>query len=233
MLINHVYSLMNKKAIPNTHCSVFCHHVLLKMADSFGREITLTTLEGLFSRVLALVYIRTTSLSARMIALIAFVGLLSSVSALVFFQMRSSSAWMVALIAFEWLFSWMDLDMIFEITISWIGEATLWAAEGLFSGVLELVSFQMNSLSACIDALITIKRFFSWMGSNVIFEITSCCAGEATLRAAVKLFSLINQHVSWDEKIMWRSNYIACNGKVFLPEWFIMWLLREEDVEVE
>ena len=92
MLINHVYSLMNKKAIPNTHCSVFCHHVLLKLADSFAREITLTTLEGLFSRVLSLVCMRTTSLSARMIALIAFVGLLSSVSALVFFQMRSSSA---------------------------------------------------------------------------------------------------------------------------------------------
>ena len=71
---------------------MFFHHVLPKMAEAFAREITLTTLEGLFSRVLALVYIQRTSLSAIMIALIAFVGLLSSVSALVFLQMRSFSA---------------------------------------------------------------------------------------------------------------------------------------------
>ena len=63
-----------------------------KMAEAFAREITLTTLEPLFSRVFAHVYIQRTSLSARMIALIAFAGLLSSVSALVFFHMRSSSA---------------------------------------------------------------------------------------------------------------------------------------------
>ena len=107
-----------------------------------------------------------TSLTARMIALIAFVVLLSSVSALVFFQMRSSSAWMVALIAFEQLFSWIDPDVIFEITISWKGEATLWAAEELFSDVLELVSFQMSSWSAFIVALITMKRFFTWMGTD-------------------------------------------------------------------
>ena len=69
---------------------MFFHHVLPKMAKAFAREITLTTLEGLFSRVFALVYIQRTSLSARMIELIAFVGLLSRVSALVFFQMRSS-----------------------------------------------------------------------------------------------------------------------------------------------
>ena len=73
-------------------CSVFFHHVLPKMAETFAREITLTTLEGLFSRVFTHVYIQRTSLSARMIALIAFAGLLSSVSALVFFHMRSSSA---------------------------------------------------------------------------------------------------------------------------------------------
>ena len=60
------------------------------MAEVFAREITLTTLEGLFSRVFALVYIQRTSLSARMIELIAFLGHLSRVIALVFFQMRSS-----------------------------------------------------------------------------------------------------------------------------------------------
>ena len=70
----------------------FFHHVLPKMAEAFAREITLTTLERLFSRVFEHVYIQRTSLSARMIALIAFEGLLSSVSALVFFHMRSSSA---------------------------------------------------------------------------------------------------------------------------------------------
>ena len=70
----------------------FFHHVLPKMAEAFTREITLTTLEWLFSRVFAHVYIQRTSLSARIIALIAFAGLLSSVSALVFFHMRSSSA---------------------------------------------------------------------------------------------------------------------------------------------
>ena len=70
---------------------MFFHHVLPKMAKAFAREITLTTLEGLFSRVFALVYIQRTSLSARMIALTAFEGLLASVSVLVFFQMRSSS----------------------------------------------------------------------------------------------------------------------------------------------
>ena len=70
----------------------FFHHVLPKMAEAFAREITLTTLERLFSRVFAHVHIQRTSLSARMIALIAFAGLLSSVSALVFFHMRSSSA---------------------------------------------------------------------------------------------------------------------------------------------
>ena len=70
----------------------FFHHVLPKMAAAFTREITLTTLEWLFSRVFAHVYIQRTSLSARMIALIAFEGLLSGVSALVFFHMRSSSA---------------------------------------------------------------------------------------------------------------------------------------------
>ena len=68
------------------------HLVLPKMAEAFAREITLTTLERLFSRVFAHVYIQRTSLSAKMIALIAFVGLNSSVSALVFFQMSSSSA---------------------------------------------------------------------------------------------------------------------------------------------
>ena len=68
------------------------HLVLPKMAEAFAREITLTTLERLFSGVFAHVYIQRTSLSARMIALIAFEGLLSSVSALVFFQMSSSSA---------------------------------------------------------------------------------------------------------------------------------------------
>ena len=71
---------------------MFFHHVLPKMAENFAREITLATLEGLFSRVFALVYIQRTSLSARMIAMITFVGLLSRVSALLFFQMRSSSA---------------------------------------------------------------------------------------------------------------------------------------------
>ena len=70
----------------------FFHHVLPEMAEASAREITLTTLERLFSRVFAHVYIQRTSLSARMIALIAFEGLLSSVSALVFFHMRSSSA---------------------------------------------------------------------------------------------------------------------------------------------
>ena len=53
------------------------HHMLPKMAEAFAREIALTTLEGLFSRVFALVYIQRTGLSARMIALIVFVGLLS------------------------------------------------------------------------------------------------------------------------------------------------------------
>ena len=66
----------------------FFHHVLPKMAEAFARE----TLERLFSRVFAHVYIQRTSLSARMIALIAFEGLLFSVSALVFFHIRSSSA---------------------------------------------------------------------------------------------------------------------------------------------
>ena len=55
--------------------------------------------------------------------------------------------------------------------------------------MLELVSFQMNSLSACIDALITIERLLSRMDPDVFFESTSLCAGEATLRAAEKLFS--------------------------------------------
>ena len=63
-----------------------------RASEAFAREITLTTLERLFSRVFAHVYIQRTSLSARMIALIAFEGLLSGVSALVFFHMRSSSA---------------------------------------------------------------------------------------------------------------------------------------------
>ena len=71
---------------------MFFHHVLPKMAEAFAKEITLNTLEWLFSRVFAHVYIQRTSLSARMIALIAFEGLLSSESALVFFHMRSSSA---------------------------------------------------------------------------------------------------------------------------------------------
>ena len=71
---------------------MFFLHMLPKMAEAFAREITLTTLEGLFSRVLALVYIQRNSFSARMIVLISFVGLLSSVSALVFFQMRDFSA---------------------------------------------------------------------------------------------------------------------------------------------
>ena len=70
----------------------FFRHVLPKMAEALAREITLTTLEQLFSRVFAHVYIQRTSLSARMIALIAFEGLLSGVSVLVFFHMRSSSA---------------------------------------------------------------------------------------------------------------------------------------------
>ena len=71
---------------------MFFQHVLPKMAEAFEREITMTTLERLFPRVFALVYIQRTSLSARMIALIALVGLLSSVSVLVFFHMRTSSA---------------------------------------------------------------------------------------------------------------------------------------------
>ena len=71
---------------------MFFLHMLPKMAEAFAREITLTTLEGLFCRVFALVYFQRTSLSARMIALITFVVLLSRVSALLFFQMRSSSA---------------------------------------------------------------------------------------------------------------------------------------------
>ena len=70
----------------------FFQHVLPKMAKAFAREITLATLERLFSRVFAHVYIQRTSLSARMIALITFEGLLSSESALVFFHMRSSNA---------------------------------------------------------------------------------------------------------------------------------------------
>ena len=61
--------------------------------------------------------------------------------------------------------------------------------------------FLMSSLSACIVALITVKRFFllneyGIYTTDVLFDITSYCAGDATLRAAVKLFSLINQHVS-------------------------------------
>ena len=69
-----------------------------------------------------------------------------------------------------------------------------WPILDVSSGVLEFVSFQMCQ-GACIVALITMKRFFSWMGTDVIFGITSCCAGEATMRAAVKLFSWMNQHV--------------------------------------
>ena len=57
---------------------MFFQHMLPKMAEAFAKEIAVTTLEGLFSRVLALVYIQRTSLSATMIALVAFVGLLSS-----------------------------------------------------------------------------------------------------------------------------------------------------------
>ena len=147
---------------PKKKCQITCK----SLQKSFARKITMTTLERLFSRVFAHVYIQRTSLSARMIALIAFEGLLFSVSALVFFHMRSSSAW----IAFERLFSWVDLDVIFEVTISWTWEATLWAAEELFSGVLEFVSFQICQ-GACIVALITMKRFFSWMGTDVIFEL--------------------------------------------------------------
>ena len=95
-----LYMLQNLEGepLPGLPCymfggaACFFHHVLPKMAKGFAREITLTTLERLFSRVFAHVYIQRTSLSARMIALIAFEGLLSSVSALVFFHMRSSSA---------------------------------------------------------------------------------------------------------------------------------------------
>ena len=90
----------------------------------------------------------------------------------------------------------------------------MWAAEELFSGVREFVSFQMCQ-GACIVGLITMKRFFSWMGADVIFEINGCCAGEATMRAAVKLFSF-SACVSWNEKIVWRNDYIVWNWKVFL-----------------
>ena len=94
------YMLLNLQgeSLPGLLCymfggaACFFRHVLPKMAEAFAREITLTTLERLFSRLFAHVYIQRTSLSARMIALIAFEGLLSSVSALMFFHMRSSSA---------------------------------------------------------------------------------------------------------------------------------------------
>ena len=93
------YMLQNLegKPLPGLPCYMFggaacCFHVLPKMAEAFAREITLATLERLFSRLFKHVYIQRTSLSARMITLIAFEGLLSSMSALVFFHMRSSSA---------------------------------------------------------------------------------------------------------------------------------------------
>ena len=61
------------------------------------------------------------------------------------------------------------------------------------------------------------------MGTDVIFGITNCCAGEATLRAAVKLFPWMNQHVCLE---MRRS----CEGVItlFATERFLkeryMWL---------
>ena len=66
---------------------MFFHHVPPKMPGCFAREVALTTVEGL----------------------------LSSVLALVFFQIPRSSARIVALITLERLFSPVGPDVPFEI----------------------------------------------------------------------------------------------------------------------
>ena len=45
-------------------CIVFFHHVPPKMPGAFAREVTLTTAEGLLSRVFALVSFQSYSFSA-------------------------------------------------------------------------------------------------------------------------------------------------------------------------
>ena len=110
----------------------------------------------------------------------------------------------------------MSLDLIFEITSLYARIVAL--VKSFFSSVLAHVLTQMSSLSGWIIALITIERLFSRMGPDVYIEITSLGAGEATLRAAEKLFTWMTQQLFfWDEKILWRSNCIVYNWKDLLP----------------
>jgi len=84
---------------------VFFHHMAPKTAGGFARKDALTTLERLFSSVLALVYFQSASSSAGIIALITLERLFSSVHALVHFQSPIFNAKIVALITLVWLSS--------------------------------------------------------------------------------------------------------------------------------
>ena len=71
---------------------MFFHHVPPKMPGGFRREVTMTTVIGLFSGVHSLVYFQTASLSAQIVALITLERLLSSMLSLVYFQLITLNA---------------------------------------------------------------------------------------------------------------------------------------------
>ena len=80
------------------------HCMPTKMPGAFAGKVTLTTLEGLFSCVLALMSFQIRCLSACIVALITPERPLSSVNVLVLIKTRSFSARIVALITIESLF---------------------------------------------------------------------------------------------------------------------------------
>ena len=55
VMFNNVKVIYSSVLLSIWRCIVLFHNVLPKMPGAFAREVTLTTLEGLFSSVLALV----------------------------------------------------------------------------------------------------------------------------------------------------------------------------------
>ena len=71
---------------------MFFYHGIMEIPGGFEREGALTTVVGPLSSVLALVFPQMRSTGARIVALSAVEGLFSRVSALVHFQLISNSA---------------------------------------------------------------------------------------------------------------------------------------------